>query len=43
MNSCVVSGVIGEAEDRHISGYMHEPIKEKRASSASKTLTVGLQ
>jgi hypothetical protein len=30
MNSCVVSGLIGEAEDRQISGYMHGPDKEKR-------------
>jgi hypothetical protein len=29
MNSCVVSGLIGEAEYRQISGYMHRPNKEK--------------
>jgi hypothetical protein len=30
MNSCVASGLTGEAEDRQISGYMHGPNKEKR-------------
>jgi hypothetical protein len=28
MNSCVVNGLTGEAEDRQISGYMHGPNKE---------------
>jgi hypothetical protein len=30
MNSCVVSSLIGEAEDRQISGYMHGPDREKK-------------
>jgi hypothetical protein len=29
MNSYVVSGLIGEAEDRQTSGYMHGPNREK--------------
>jgi hypothetical protein len=29
MNSYVVSGLTGEAEDWQISGYMHGPNKEK--------------
>jgi hypothetical protein len=29
MNSCVVSGLIGEDEDRQISGYMLGPNNEK--------------
>jgi hypothetical protein len=28
MNSCVVSGLTGEAEDRQISGSVHGPNKE---------------
>jgi hypothetical protein len=32
MNSCVVSGIIGEAEDWQISGYMHGPNKEQGAT-----------
>jgi hypothetical protein len=34
MNSSVVSGLTGEAEDRQISGYMHGPNNEERASHA---------
>jgi hypothetical protein len=34
MNSFVVSGLIGEAEDWQISGYMREPNKEKGESRA---------
>jgi hypothetical protein len=43
MNSCVVSGVIEEAEDWPISGYMHGPNKENGASRARQTVTAGLQ
>jgi hypothetical protein len=35
MNSCVVSVLIGEPEDRQISGYRHGPNKEMAASRAS--------
>jgi hypothetical protein len=30
MNSCVGSGLIGEAENWQMSGYMHGPNKEKQ-------------
>jgi hypothetical protein len=37
MSSCVVSGVIGEAEDQQILGYIYEPNKKKRESRADSS------